>query len=268
MTTIKEFLSQVTVVDTETTGTVFDESEIVELATGRYNGKWNVLNVLIKPLHDIPPDASAINFISNKMVANQPIFDDLLEVFDEMMDLKHTHLMVAHNSDFDRQMLETSYGRAFAFDRFKPFDEQRRWICTWRLAKAVLGINYKLIKYGLSYLRYHLDLDVPDELVAHRADSDVITCGKLLEKLLELAVEKELLSLDKDIKEQVIALCWEPIKIESWYIGKKYNGVKLEDIPTNYYMWAIEHIDELNEKNARYNSDLATSVTKILESRL
>ena len=48
MTTIKEFLSQVTVVDTETTGTVFDESEIVELATGRYNGKWNVLNVLIK----------------------------------------------------------------------------------------------------------------------------------------------------------------------------------------------------------------------------
>ncbi len=104
---LQEFLSQVTVVDTETTGTVFDESEVIELATGRYDGSWNVLNVLIKPLHKIPPDASAINFISNKMVENQPIFDEMLEVFDEMLNFKNTTLMAAHNADFDRKMLES-----------------------------------------------------------------------------------------------------------------------------------------------------------------
>lgn len=267
MQTIKDFLQQVTIVDTETTGTVYDESEIVELATGQYTDDWNVLNVLIRPLNKIPPDASAIHFISNKMVENQPIFDDLLDVFDVMFKFETTKLMVAHNSEFDRKMLESAYGKCFKFDRFKPFDEQRNWICTWRLAKAVLGIDYKLMKYGLSYLRYYLELDVPDELTAHRADSDVITCGKLFEKLLELAVEKELLDLNEDLMEQVISLCWDPIKIEAWYIGKKYNGFKLDEIPTDYYMWALANIDELNETDERYNMDLAKSIEKVLEAR-
>ena len=269
MQQIKDFLSKVTVVDTETTGIDFDESEIIELATGRYNDlqndDLNVFSVLIKPIHDIPPEASSVNYISNRMVANQPIFDEMLEVFDEMFKFNDTHFMVAHNAEFDRRMIETAYGRVFASDRFKPFDEERRWICTLRLAKVILSDEN--IKHNLGYLRYYLDLDVPDDMVAHRADTDVITCGKLLEKLIELAVEKDLLNLDEDLEEQLLSLCWNPIKIKFWPFGK-HKGKALKEIPTDYYMWAIEKMDCLNEENSNYDNDLATSVGKILESRL
>ncbi len=266
MTTINEFLSTITVVDTETTGVDFHDSEIIELATGRHDDtEFYVVSVLIKPIHGIPPEASSVNYISNRMVANQPIFDDMLEVFDEMFKFNDTQFMVAHNSDFDRQMLEVAYGRVFAFDRFKPFDEQRKWICTLRLAKRVLGDEN--IKHNLGYLRYHLDLDVDDELIAHRADTDVITCGKLFEKLIDIAVEKDLLDLNGDIAEQLLDLCWNPIQITVWPFGK-HKGKKLNDIPTDYYMWAIEKMDCLNDEHSNYDNDLATSVGKILESRL
>ena len=130
MQKIKEFLSQVTVVDTETTGVIPDDSEVIELATGRFYNpwsdgrpeQWNILNTLIKPLHPIPPEASSVNYISNRMVENQPIFDELLEVFDEMMYYKDTTFMIAHNADFDRKMIESQYGRCFAFDKFEPFN--------------------------------------------------------------------------------------------------------------------------------------------------
>ena len=265
MQKIKEFLKTVTVVDTETTGIDFDDSEIIELATGQYNDDLNVLSVLVKPIHGIPPEASSVNYISNRMVANQPIFDDMLEVFDEMFDFKNTHLMVAHNAEFDRKMIEAAYGRVFAFDRFKPFDEKRQWLCTLRLAKVILSDEN--IKYNLGYLRYYLDLDVPDDFIAHRADTDVVTCGKLFEKLLELAVEKDLLNLDEDLEEQLLSLCWNPITIKFWPFGK-HKGKALEEIPTDYYMWAIEKMDCLNSKNSKYDVDLVTSVEKILESRL
>lgn len=269
MNQVQEFLTQVTVVDTETTGNDYNASEIVEVASGKFHdGEWNVLKTLVKPVRPIPPDASAIHHISNKMVASYPLFDDMLDIFDEILDYSNTKLMVAHNSDFDRKMLYEAYSRCFSFERFEPFENKENWICTWRLAKAVLGIDYQLMQYGLSYLRYYLDLDVSDELTAHRAEADVITCGKLLEKLLEIAIEKNLVDINEEIGDQLVSLCWNPIKVGVWYIGKKYKGSKLEEIPTDYYVWAIENLDELNEKHPNYNLDLATSVTKILEGRL
>ncbi len=64
-----------------------------------------------------------------------------------------------------------------------------------------------------------------------------------------------------------ITLPIDPIPITKWSIGKKYAGRDLEDIPTDYYLWAIANIDELNETNSRYNRDLTNSVEKILTER-
>ena len=103
--------------------------------------------------------------------------------------------MVAHNANFDRRVLEESYKRCNERERYQPFDQERKWICTWRLAKAVLGIDYDRMQYGLGYLRYFLELDVDDALPAHRAAADVTTCGRLLEKLLSLLAVLKLFRL-------------------------------------------------------------------------
>ena len=268
MNKIVEFFNQLIVVDTETTGVDTNSAEIIEIASGQLlDNDWQTHTLLLGSLRPIPPEASAIHYISNRMIADLPTFDDQIDKLAEVLRLNSVVSMVAHNADFDRKMIKEAYARCFHFDEFKTFENQRDWICTWRLAKAVLGIDYGLIQYGLSYLRYYLDLDVPDELPVHRADADVITCGRLLEKLLNLAIEKNLVDPTEDILPQLISLCWDPIPITKWSIGKKYAGRELSEIPTNYYMWALQNIDELNETNSRYNLDLATSVEKILSER-
>lgn len=270
MDNVAEFLDQIMVVDTETTGTDVKVAEVIEVAGGLFaNNNWTTTSTLIKPNNPIPPEASAINFISNKMVADYPTFDDKIESVNEILGLELGNIkcLVAHNSNFDRMMLIEAYRRVQKLDLLMPFDEERKWICTWRLAKVVLGIDYNLVQYGMQYLRYRLDLEVDDELSAHRADADVMTCGKLIEKLLEIAIENEQVDPTKDILPQVVGLCWDPVPIDKWTIGRKYIGCELDSIPNSYYMWALENIDELNDENPRFNRDLANAVEKILEER-
>lgn len=268
MNKIADFFNKVRVIDTETTGLESNTAELVEIASGKLvDGEWQTKDILLKTLRPIPPEASAIHYISNRMVANQATFDESINEIGDVLDLDSVEVMAAHNSEFDRQMLEASYARCYKFDELSPFDEKRNWICTWRLAKAVLGVDYARVQYGLGFLRYHLDLNVSDDLPAHRAAADVTTCGRLLEKLIELAAEKNIINANDEILPQLIKLCWDPITINKWTIGKKYAGRDLNDIPTDYYMWALQNIDELNENNSRYNLDLATSIENILINR-
>ena len=150
------------------------------------------------------------------------------------------------------------------FDKFKV---QEDWICTWKLSQQILGHRYEEIKYGLSYLRYLLELDVDDSLAPHRAASDVTTCGMLLEELVRLAVEYDFINPTKDIGPQLQDLCWKPLNIDRWPLGK-HKGEKVEDVPTGYLIWCIENIDLLNEDHAKFDKDLAFTVEKALESRL
>lgn len=270
MERVQEFLESVTVVDTETTDFKPEElaTEIVEVAAGKFlNGNWNFQSQLVRPVRDIPPQASAIHHISNKMVRGLPIFDEQVDVITELLHLQDTKFMVAHNAAFDLQILENAYAKAFEFDKFKPFDEKTNWVCTWRLAKQILPFAREKGQSNLSYLRYRLDLDVPEDLPAHRAGADVYTCGRLLEKLIMVGIEDHKIKLDKDISEQVINLCWDSIKIDNWPFGK-HAGKKLEDIPTDYYMWAVDNMDIFKENNPNYNADLSDSVAKVLETRL
>ena len=250
--------------DTETTNIDVKEAEILQLAhTNVFHDEPE--NIMYRSVKPIPPEASAVHHISNRMIRGLPTFGQNTGPVETLTN-KDTRFYVAHNADYDKQVLINSCKRD-GLDAEAAHFENTQWICTWRLAKAVLGVDYTKLQYNLSYLRYALDLDVPDDLPAHDGRADVIVCAKLFEMLVELAVMDKKIYPDQDLGEQLYNLCWAPKKVETWPFGK-YKGQKLDAIPTDFYMWAIENLDSLKEENERYDLDLATSVAKVLETRL
>ena len=76
---IQQFLKEVLVIDTETTGLLDKEdSEIIEIAAGKYDSS-NELSIedrLFGSVSPMPPEASAVNYISNRMIEGLPTLAD------------------------------------------------------------------------------------------------------------------------------------------------------------------------------------------------
>ena len=261
-------VSKLRVVDVEGTHSDPQKCELVELAVGYVLDDLKITTrfQMFKPDSPIPPEASAVNNISNRMVANQPLASQSLTIIDDLLyddqklEFIRDVIFIAHNAQFDYQVL----------DRYTSMNNNLKthWICTYRLARHLLAPQYPNINnYKLSYLRYFLDLDVDDNLVLHRADADVLICWKLFLKLLEMALEKDKISGMLPIVPQVIKLCWSPISITVWPFGR-YKGSALDTIPLDYFTWALNNMSSLNEKSPDFDVDLAFSVVRELEKRL
>lgn len=266
---VQEFLESITVLDTETTGLEYDSDEIVEIGGARFvDNDWQITSTLLGCHKRIPPEASAVHHISNKMVSGLQKFQDRVDfINDEILRVPETCYFVAHNAEFDREMIKAAYQRSGAAHKFKSHATPVAWLCTWRLSKAILNINYEKMKYSLGFLRYLLELEVPDNFGGHRVDSDIMTCGKLIEMLIELATVKGQLNVEESIGPQLYTLANAPAYVETWPFGK-HRGKKLEDIPSDYFFWAIDNMDSLKEGSGKYDRDLAESIKKVLENRL
>ncbi len=169
---------------------------------------------LFKPPVPIPPGASAVHHITNKIVADKPAFQFSFE-YDELKKLLHDEnvILVAHNALFDIGMLE------------KEGLKVPRFICTLRIARH-LDPEEKIESYRLQYLRYLLDIEV--EATAHDALGDVLVLEKLFErlhkKMLETAGGNEELAL-----LEMMDISSRPTLIKTIRFGK-HNGKKIEDI--------------------------------------
>lgn len=264
-----EFLSTVTVLDTETTNLYPEKAEIVEVAGARYDGQaWNVRSMLLGAVNGIPPEASAKNHISQRMIAGKPTFAQSQDGVAEILAWDTSSYLVAHNSKYDQTVLAKAWAEAGDQKRSIEASHANLWICTHRLSKHLLrDVDFPDMQYNLSFLRYKLDLPVPDELPAHRADADTLTCAVLFEFLVDYAIATGLIADDDSIGSTLHALCWSPFDIKAWPFGK-HKGKLLSEIETDYYMWAIENMDALNENKGGYDPDLAASVAAELERRL
>lgn len=267
------FLKNVTVLDTETTNLYADKAEIVEIAGAQYDGhNWQIKSMLLGAKNGIPPEASAKNHISNRMIAGLPTF---AEATDKVVELLRWNcaddlMYVAHNSKYDQIALATAF-RTCDKSWLPHADEIAmnpfKWICTFRLARQLLNDSFDDMQYNLSYLRYKLDLPIDDDVSVHRAAGDTLTCAVLFEFLVDYALATDKVIEGPDLGIQIFELCWAPIIKTKWPFGK-HKGVLLTDIPTDYYMWAINNMDILNEDNSAYDADLAESVKRVLEKRL
>ena len=268
MNQIDMFKHQITVLDTETTNINPAEAEIVEIAGQTWidNQLCCLGSFLLGSRHGIPPAASAKNNISNRMITDLPYFDQQVQTVKKALNWPHSTYYVAHNAQYDREVLSVEWNRIGNTEDCRICEDNNRWICTFRLSKALLDEDFEDMEYNLNYLRYRLDLNIPDG-EAHRAEHDTLMCAKLLEILIDYGVATGRIDNTKDIGKQLVELSWSPLKIRKFPFGK-HRGVAIADVPTDYYQWAINKLDSFQENNERYDRDLVETVRAELERRL
>lgn len=174
------------VIDTETTGLSSTKDNLIEVAAIKFED-WTPVekfHTLINPGKHIPEDASAINNITDEMVADAPTFSQIIDSLDSFIGKSN---IVGHNLPFDLKFL---YRYGFDFTTKK-----RYYYDTCEIAKKTL--KKPKMKWDKEYEEYvindNYDYDVEDyklttlcdyykirdDLFAHRAISDAFATGNL-----------------------------------------------------------------------------------------
>jgi len=203
-------MSKLIFFDTETTGNE-QKDFLCQIA---YKTAGDSFSNLYKPEIKIPPEASAIHHITNKMVADKLSFKESgdLPKIKELFEDKNS-IVVAHNAPFDLIMIK------------KEGIEPKKFICTLKLARY-LDPEEKIGKYNLQYLRYLLDFDI--DATAHDALGDVLILEKLFEHLKKKMMESEQLN-DDEALEKMLEISSRPLLIKTLNFGK-HKGKTVEEV--------------------------------------
>jgi DNA polymerase III epsilon subunit-like protein len=228
--------------DTETTGNT-DKDFLCQIA---YKTGTDTFNGLYKPPIRIPPEASAVHHITNKMLEGKPSFSESVDY----QNVKNVFegkdaVAVAHNAQFDINM--------FKKENITP----KNFICTLRLARY-LDPEGKIAKYNLQYLRYLLEIEI--EAQAHDALGDVLVLEQLFERLKKKIMENENLDEAQAI-EKMIEVSSHPSLLRVINFGK-HNGKEIAQIAKvdrGYLEWLLnqklesDQIDEDWIYTLKYN---------------
>ena len=210
-------MSKLIFFDTETTGNE-QKDFLCQIA---YKTAGDSFSNLYKPEIKIPPEASAIHHITNKMVADKLSFKESgdLPKIKKLFEDKNS-IVVAHNAPFDLIMIK------------KEGIEPKKFICTLKLARY-LDPEEKIGKYNLQYLRYLLDFDI--DATAHDALGDVLILEKLFEHLKKKMMESEQLN-DDEALEKMLEISSRPLLIKTLNFGK-HKGKTVEEVLRTDRSW-------------------------------
>lgn len=256
----EEFLRNCIVLDTETTSLDFRVAEVIELGYAfKLDDDWHQVSNLYKAASTISPEISAITHITEKMVAGCQFFGKAIEgdlniIVDNFVGVGN---FVAHNAFYDSSVMKN----------YSLRDIQSPWLCTMRIAKKLYGDDDTVTQFNLPYLRYRLDLDIPEDMPHHRAGTDAYMTAKLLAVLVDEMVSREIINDDSDYKSQIEEYMAKPVAITKMPFGK-HKGKKLEEVPLSYWTWALDNLDTLNEDKDEYDADFATSVAIAVDKML
>lgn len=216
-------MKQIIFFDTETTGNEPKKDFLCQLA---YKTQGETFNELYKPPVMIPPEASAITHITNKIVVDKPAFKESPD-YKKIKDLfeKDETIVVAHNAKFDIAIIGN--------EGIVP----KNFICTLRVARALDKDNV-IPQYKLQYLRYFLDIEI--EATAHDAMGDVLVLEKLFERLLSKIMKEDGISEDEAI-EKMIDISSRPTLMNIFNFGK-HNGKTVAEVArtdSSYLDWML-----------------------------
>jgi len=249
------------VLDTETTSLDFKVAEVIEYSSASVldaledyeNGAGHIPTELYNPSSPILPEVSAITNISNRMIEKYAIgpFTDHLDTIQQELDSHKFY--IAHNAFYGSRVLE---GVGLKLPK---------QLCTMRLAKKLYADDTDITGYGLAYLRYALDLPIPEDIVGHRANADVLMTSLLFVQLVAKAIELgEINAEGDDLGEELFEYLAKPVKTKVMPFGK-HKGEKLVDVPLSYWQWALENMDSLQEDKPEYDKDFALSVAEAVQ---
>jgi DNA polymerase III epsilon subunit-like protein len=229
-------MKKIIFLDTETTGNEPKKDFLCQLA---YKTNDETFCELYKPPIQIPPEASAITHISNKMVADKSLFSESKD-YQKIKNLLEdsNSVMVAHNNKFDFEIIK------------KEGITPANTICTLRVARY-LDKNNIIPQYKLQFLRYYLDIDI-EGAQAHDALGDVLVLEKLFERLLTKTKEEYNLN-DDEALEKMIEISSKPSLMSMFNFGK-YNGKTVQEV-TNIDRGYLEWMLTQKEQNAENEED-------------
>jgi DNA polymerase-3 subunit epsilon len=159
-------------VDIEASGCCPGSNSIIELGAARIeNGAVvGVFSELIRPHDPIPPAVQQLTGISEAMVADAPLVDDVVPRF---RDFAEGAILVAHNHRFDLGFLDYEAERLWG----APF--QRPVLDTVTLAKR---LHPETSKQNLAHLSQLYEIATTP---THRADADALATAQILIKMLD-----------------------------------------------------------------------------------
>lgn len=175
----KRAMTQFIYLDCETTG-LTPQDRLCQVA---YSIGHDELGMpVIESGYFLPPipvclDAMMVNHITNKFLADKEVFQQSI-MFAKLARLLQTHTLVAHNAQFDIDMLEREGLKVHSH------------ICTKKVAKHLSLAE----KNNLQYLRYALELDIP-QAIAHTAEGDVMVLIALYNKFEKHITAEEMIKL-------------------------------------------------------------------------
>lgn len=179
------------VVDIETTGGFASGNGITEISILIHDGVSVVdtFETLINPAQEIPEYIEALTGISNEMVMDAPLFEDVAE---KIYELLHDKTFVAHNVNFDYSFVKHQLSLA-------GYQLLCNKLCTVRLSRKLLPGHRS---YSLGKLCSALRIELNNR---HRAGGDAAATAILLGMLLEADSEGIIKqSLSKVSKEQAL----------------------------------------------------------------
>ena len=167
-------MTRIVAIDIETTGLDPDQDSIIEIGAVLFNerrveSEWSTL---VNPGRLIPSQITTLTGITNDMVRNAPLIDD---VIDSLASFAGSHPILGHNIQFDLSFLRKQ--SILIFNEF---------IDTYELASVLLP---RASRYNLKSLGQELGILFP---ATHRALDDAKVTHGVFMKLWEKAKELRL----------------------------------------------------------------------------
>src|SRR5437868_12020009 len=169
--TLSETKMLYAIVDIKTTGGYAGASSITEIAVFIFDGEKVIqqYQTLLNPAYTIPRYVETLTGITNAMVENERHFS---AIADELYELLHDKVFVAHNVNFDYSFIKYHLAQA-------GYQLNCRKLCTVRLGREILpGIP----SYSLGNLCRHVGIKIEQR---HRAGGDAAATVKLFNLLLQ-----------------------------------------------------------------------------------